>query len=69
MPGPVRVVMVLPCAWSWSIVPGMVLFPWYRVSVPVPGPGKGEAIVRVYGACAWYSPLFQVEHGKVVLGL
>ena len=63
-------VMVLPVPLClFHCPPGMVLFPWYRAPVPVPDPGKGEAIVRVYGACAWYSSLFHMEQGKAVFGL
>ncbi len=50
--GPVRVVMVLPVPGPGLVRSG----PCAGYMVPVPDPGKGEAIVRVYGACAWYSP-------------
>ena len=57
--------------WLWfclvhcpcSIVPGMVLFPGYRVLVPVPGPGMALSLYKGVAL------LFQVEQGKAVLGL
>ena len=64
-----------PCPWYvplslvWSCFPGVWSMCLILVRVKALSLYKGEAIVRVYGACAWYNSLFHMKHGMAVLGL